>query len=422
MKFINRLLISEIPKDLVGRPAKLVALCIYMSVYLKDFASGFLPPIVSLVFLALGGGVGTVLVLAKIRRKAPVNQASLNVAVCCIAAWCVSMAVTRTWNASNYYIAIVAAFVVVNTAPRFFLKLLVFHFVASVAIQGMEFITGDYFFVYKAADGDLLNEELFGGGMAILRTKGMFQGPLSAVAFGLWMAFIFRGSALFAFGLLLSAYFATGRLGMSAGAVLLLYRFFVKRNDTGKIKILLSLLGVAAIAYALFKVIDADRLDFISAAFNLGNDQNVSRVYFWQKSLIYYLNYSSLEMIFGNFGFIGVREGGTENDFLRIALDNGAVCLVIYLSAILLLLFSRPRRDGASAEIKFMMLMIIALMNIFPYIQSLSSTLLFWIFMFIYLKVGSAAAALAPAPTPTRKKVKKFRKTAAPSTLQAVSP
>jgi hypothetical protein len=126
--------------------------------------------------------------------------------------------------------------------------------------------------------------------------------------------------------------------------------------------------------------IGGDRADFISAAFDLGSDQNLARMFFWLTSIENYLSYPAPAMLFGNFGFVLRGEGATENDFLRMLLDNGALCFVLYACALVTLW--RTRRSPGQIEAAPAVLFIAVAMNLFPFIQSMSSAVLFWVFCF----------------------------------------
>jgi hypothetical protein len=267
-----------------------------------------------------------------------------------------------------------------NTAPRTFIALIVVHLFASLAIQAMEYLTNTYFFVYEAKDGTELDERLYGGGLDLLRAKGLFQGPLSAVAFAAWVAFLYRGRVLFAGLLLISSFLASGRLGIMVAALLLVSRILSARGNIPAKMSRVSVLIVTAILGTLVVTADVDRLHFIATALDQEATQNVSRVYFWITSVDHYVNYDWINIFLGKFGFIR-EQGGTENDFLRILLDNGLVVLLIYLVGLAWVLKAAIQQRSAESVIAFML--IVAMMNVFPFIQSLNSAILFWMFVLI---------------------------------------
>lgn len=351
---------------------------LYTAIYLKDWASQWFSGTASVILLAMGLLTGVVALLMRGPSARPITTSALLVMAAFSAAWLLTLA-TGVVNMSSYYIAIPCAFVIVSLNPRRFTQILLVHLLITLLVAAFEYFSGQYFFIYQADDGTVLDESLFGGSLDIFRAKGMFQGPLSAVAFALWMAFLMRGSVPVGSALFLCAFFASGRLGMLTSTVLIGFRM-LQGGSGSLLRMLPWLLVLTIVAALLFAFSDENRIFFMSSALNLENDQNVSRVYFWLTSLTYYLSYGPLELLFGNYGFILKQEGGTENDFLRLLLDCGLAGFCLYVGAIFVLITQAiQRRDGEDLLIA---LLIVALMNIFPFVQSLSSALLFWIYFF----------------------------------------
>jgi hypothetical protein len=376
---------STFPNDHREKTGIFAVFLIYAAVYLKDIASPFIGNTISLACIGLAFLIGLIGIIFRSDRGSSLNKLSGIVLLLSMLIWFFSTLIGGTINLSSYYLAIPCAFVIVNTAPKFFLKLLVAHFIVSVLIQAYEYGTGSYLFSYVAADGDVLDEKLFGGSLDMMRAKGMFQGPLSAVAFAYWLAFIFRGSLIFSAGLLFSAFFATGRMGMSIALLLLLFRsIFKKQIQVSRSKIFLGLALLAIVFYGLFMLVDEDQMGFITSAYDVDNSQNVSRIAFWGISLQHFLNYSPVEMFFGKFGYIFAQEGGTENDFLRLLLDNGILGFLIYFLPLIIFICSRQKKYRNNSENILIGFLIIFLMNVFPFVQSLSSSLLLWLFIFTY--------------------------------------
>lgn len=361
----------------------LAVVLIYLAIYWKDWASSWgisssMAGMVLAAGLALGFGAWVI-------GRSGSKRVPTLVMGAFVAAWILALAGQSRVNISSYYIAIPCAFVVIHTNPRLLIKLLVIHLALTLVIQAGEYASGKYLFIYQAADGTELNESLFGGGLDVFRAKGMFQGPLSAVAFALWMAFFLRGNVVAAAVLFFCAFFASGRLGMLASSLLVMARLLRGMQRTGSLLRLMPLVVcLGAAAGLLLAYSDANRLFFMLSAIDIGNDQNVSRIYFWLTSLAHFFSYSPQEMLVGNYGFILQKEGGTENDFLRILLDCGLVGLLIYVGAIAALLRAAVRRRDR--EDLLVAILIIVLMNVFPFVQSLSSALLFWVYFFATMR------------------------------------
>jgi hypothetical protein len=371
---------------------------LYAAVYLKDWASIWIGTPVVIGVLGAGLLVGALSIFAGGGAAAPeVQQRSNRVLVLAMVLWAVSMAMQGRPLLSNYYLSVPCAWVAVNCNRDLFLKLLVAHLVATVLIEAYEYVSGSYLFIYVASDGTELDPNLFGGGQDVFRAKGLFQGPLSAVAFALWIAFLYRPRLAAIFGLFAVAFFASGRLGMLTSVVLLASRL-VPGHGIAAGRALLIVPVVILAMVALVATVSEDRLAFIMSALDLENDQNVSRLEFWAVSLSHYLNYDVVEKLFGSYGFIQEEEGGTESDCLRLLLDCGILGLLMYLLAIGRLVLDSLRfrdRDGALVAG-----LIVVLMNVFPFVQSLSSTLLFWVYVFDAARERQAEADDAGAPEP----------------------
>jgi len=355
---------------------------LYISIYIKDVASSWMSNVLAGSLLAIGMVLGFASITMSRRLLAHgAGRYSMPLLAGWLMIWILTLAATGNVNYSSYYVAIPCAIIVVNTRPRFFIKVLLIHLALTLLIQSGEYFGGQYLFIYEASDGTVLDEILFGGGLGIFRAKGLFQGPLSAVAFALWIAFLLRGSVFSVAALFVCAFFASGRLGMLTATLLMLVRLLGNgRSSNGMATKIPLLAGLAVVVGLLFAYSDENRLFFILNALDIGNDQNVSRTTFWLTSLTHYLSYSPLEQLLGNYGFIQLKEGGTENDFLRLLLDCGLLGFLIYFCAIAVLLVrALRRRDREDLAIT---VLIVVLMNIFPFIQSLSSGLLFWVYFF----------------------------------------
>lgn len=359
-------------------PATGATLAIFLGVYLKDLFSAWLSPTLAPALLALGALLGvSVIFLSRGRHTLGVGVWFWSIAL----AWLLSWSATGLVNTSSYYFAIPLALLVLHLNARLFMKLLAVACVTSVVLQIAEYLSEDYLFIFVDRDGAELDHELFGGNVGVFRAKGLAQGPLSAVAFGLWLAFICRKNVLAAALLVSCAFFASGRLGMTIGVLLLAYRLFFSSDMTSYHRWLL-LLGVAVLVTVgqIVLAADAARLEFMASAFDTSNEQTEARFFFWLASVELFMNYSPLQMLLGNYGFVLDELGGTENDLLRILLDNGIIGFLPYAVAVgILLLDAVKLRDFEGLLTVFLILMASML---FPFLQSLPSALLFWVYYF----------------------------------------
>ena len=362
-----------------------VILILYLSVYLKDLGSLFINSSSVIIILIIGCGVGITRIFFKTLAGIKLWPNSFNIIAIFSVFWIVSFVFTQIPNFSSYYLSILIAFIIINTNPRLFIIILLIHFLISISIQSYEYISGQYFFIYEANDGTLLDESLFGGSLDIFRAKGLFQGPLSAVAFSFWIVFLLGGNLLACSLLFLSSFFGAGRLGIFVSLLLFLVSYF-NFNKNIKYKYIYLIIIVSILAL-IFSYGDEIKTNFLVDAFNIDNDQNYSRIEFWLSSLNYYLNYNLNEIIFGKYGFILFKEGGTENDFLRILLDCGLSIFLIYFSSIVYCAYNSSIKKNWFNL--FLIILIFFIMNIFPFIQSLASGILFWLFYFYIIKIGN---------------------------------
>lgn len=367
-------------ESLIGRSS---AFFIYCGIYLKDLIEGFGLPGSPLLFLI----AGTILGLVDVVRRGSMKECGLAYILWIVVVWLGNSILNQNVSTSNYFIAPILAFFVLKTAPRTFVILLVAHLFISLSIQGYEYFTGNYLFVYVSDKAGVLDEKFFSGGADLVRSKGLFQGPLSAVAFSAWMAFYFRRSIVTATLMLLSAYFSSGRLGLVVAFILLITRIFWSDGANRKYWKKLAWFAVVLMAAAaLFYTARDEQQLFIINAINLDSAGNIARISYWNRAVQLFLDYDLLSVLFGRFG--SVKEaGGTESDLLHMLLDNGLSCFIIYIVALAHMFIIALRQR--SNEMVLIALLIFTMMNIFPFIQSISSTLLFWLYLFANLQIAN---------------------------------
>lgn len=366
--------------------SKWIIFGLYVSVFWRDILVLLgLPTWLTLVALIAFTSMGYVKVARNTMHGVPVNINDFTVLVFAIFLWAVSIGKSVIYgddlNLSNYYLAIPIAFLILFLDVRFFFQLISLHVLASLFVSTYEVVNGSYLYDYVANDGTILDSNLFGGGVGVFRAKGLFQGPLSQVAMAYWVCFIFR-SKISAFILFVVAFLSAGRLGLLVGLCYFTWRMVFGKtageNDktsSNITSVYLLLLVLITLPFAVVYV-DSQKIVFISAMFDLSNSQTTSRFEFWNSSLSEFSNYDSLSALFGNFGYIQRMQGGTENDFLRIALDNGLMLLMLYISMFVGMIATSIKRNDL--ELFLIVLTVFLLMNIFPFIQSLNSTLMFW--------------------------------------------
>ena len=368
-------------------PSKFIVLCLYISIFWRDILAFFgVSTTITLIMLIAFTFLGLIRVARNSAYGNPVNINHFIILVFSVLLWALSIGKSildsGQLNLSNYYLAIPVAFIIVSLDARFFFKIVALHLLISILISFYEIISRSYLYDYVAADGTILDSNLFGGGIGVFRAKGLFQGPLSQVAIAYWVCFIYR-QKISAFILFLAAILSSGRLGLLVGSSFFLWRIIQPKslpksnqNPSNFSKNFFLILFVSVALYLSFLSMTDTKIMFISTLFDLSNSQTSSRFEFWSMSINEFLKYDFASIIFGNYGYIQDFQGGTENDFLRIALDNGLILLILYAIIFSLLIFASIKKKDL--ELFIIVMSVFLLMNLFPFIQSLSSTLMFW--------------------------------------------
>ena len=369
------------PRSL-GSGGKLVVVLLYLGVYLRDALRATVGDALPLAALALGLALGSIYIFARLLTASGAGISrtaalALGVAVAC---WVVGVANAGRAFYSSYLFAVPLAFIILHSDPRFFFRVAIAHVLLSIVIQLWEYRAGTYLFTIVDEEGVELSAELFAGATGVTRTKGLFPGPLSAVAFSFWIAFFLRRSVWGALALVACAYLASGRLGMVVGSALLLWRLLSGATDrkAGAVALVIFALLTAQLILGA----DTAKLDFLMLAFDPTSGNNASRVFFWAAALSEYLNYPAMDMLFGRFGYIKGTDIYPESDFLQLLLDHGILGCSLYVFALArLFAIAVQRRD---AEGLVVATLLVAIMNVFPLVQSLFSSIFFWLYILLY--------------------------------------
>lgn len=376
---------------------------LFCGIYLKDFLAAVISSAVSPVLLTIGVLFGAIAIIA--RRDVFQQFNSLLWLAPLIPVWIISSIAAERVNFSNYYVAIPLALMILHLNPRLFIRLVIMAFLGSLLMQVVEYQTKAYFFSSIDSEGEELDAEFFGGSLGVLRAKGLSQGPLSAVALALWVSFFASRNVAAVFLLICCAFLASGRLGMTIGICLLVYRTFISKSLSIKSRLAVLLLSSVLAALAGFLLAsDSARYMFMASAFDVSNDQTTLRFVFWLSSIDLFLNYGWLNKLFGDYGLVINVLGATENDMLRILLDNGLMGFLPYCVATFWMM-SRAIVNRDSDTIGVLLLLLVAT-TLFPFLQSLPSTLLFWVYFFsreldvrrvspeVFMRSSSASASV----------------------------
>ncbi len=224
--------------------------------------------------------------------------------------------------------------------------------ILNIILMGYEFINGSYMYVYVAPDGEVLDEVLFGGHAQVFRAKGIFAGPLSAVAFS-YILLIIRRFDIYSYGIvLITSFLAYGRLGIVIGIF----------GIIGKLKMHEKIIGAVLLFVGL--IVNKGEFQFMYLAFDPVSSNNIGRYEAWYYVLTKLINFNWYEWLIGS-AYLLPQDSSVESDWLRILFTGGvsltlAYCLIIY------------RLTTKKIEL-FLLVMI---MTVFPFVQSLICSVL----------------------------------------------
>lgn len=241
-------------------------------------------------------------------------------------------------------------------------KMLIIIALVNIVLMLYEFYLGEYIYDLIAVDGSVLNSKLFGGHAEIFRAKGLFPGPLSAVAFIYCVALVHDFNKTSSILLLLFGFLTVGRLALLVGFIFLLYN-----ERKSKLMIFVTLLAVVLGFYYY----SGSVTNFILIALDFNSSNNLGRFLAWEYGLGLIFNFSALEFFLGA-SYAVDKSIAFESDWIRILYSTGVFGLIAYGYMI--------------SKIKEVSSLIIALvisiiMFVFPLVQSLAMTLLFSLYI-----------------------------------------
>jgi hypothetical protein len=339
----------------------------YVAIYNRDILREFGIADETLILLFCG------VTLLLFSRKPTAGQAIFASITLCLA---LINYIASTYSVfSNYMIAPIIGMLIARSSLKLFTLLVIVHLIASVLLQFYEYQSGSYLFSVLATDGTELNAEAFAGHIGVMRAKGLFAGPLSAVSFYI-IASLLVSQIWLVLVALIGAALAYGRLGITVLGFLLLALTLGKLKILARTQLILILPFILAITWT--SATNQQHFDFFFRAFDFGSANNISRFLYWGMNADAYLAFNSVHAIFGNAGFAKASFGSTESDFLRILLDSGVSGLALYLIGIFL--FAKYSRDSKPIMV-LKLSIIVTCMMVFPFTQSLGSGVIFWVLL-----------------------------------------
>lgn len=314
----------------------------------------------------------------------------------------------------NLFLAVITALIIYVTDKYFFLKLLYMTLFLQVSLQTYEFLTNSYIYEYSIKFGSI-EADLTLHNMGVFRGKGLFEGPLTASSFAIYLAYFFRHNPLVLFLALYSALLTNSRLGI---LVLLIMNIifivnYVKNKKLSKsmqffIKFFFPFLfifgGYILYNYVIPMMFEPKAVERIYDTFNTGTNSNSMRIYFWLSGIKEYWNYSILHKLFGNSLYFGQKyNGSAESDWIMLFLETGVFGFLMYFLPVAFIFIKSIKMR------KWNLFLIVSLwvLIIFEYrhISSAYTNVLHWLLVFMFIdELNNKPWKI---PTIFKKKVKK---------------
>tara|TARA_B100001123_G_scaffold443870_1_gene591165 strand:- start:70 stop:1254 length:1185 start_codon:yes stop_codon:yes gene_type:complete len=295
------------------------------------------------------------------------------------------------WNnfySVNLYLSFYLACIVYILDIKFFKKLLLGAIFIQVFFQLYEYSTISYLYevVVKAYGNEF---DLGLESMYLLRTKGLFEGPLTASAFAIYVAYIFRHNPYIISLALLSAILSNTRTGIiTITLILIAYMFFKFRINkiSSALIFLIFLIGIFFIySSVLPTILSPAAIERLQEVGEFNNESNFKRVIYWNLGWNFYLNYELQNLFFGCSQCFGMEyNNSAENDWLMFLLELGMMGFLIYaLPIIYIFYYSFYKKDYYA-----LLLISLLILNIFVYrqVSGAQTVILHWILIFSFLK------------------------------------
>ena len=266
------------------------------------------------------------------------------------------------FNISSYILGpIFAFFMPLDWIEKSKRMLIIIAFV-NIGLMIYEHYIGSYIYDLVALDGSILNSKLFGGHAEMFRAKGLFAGPLSAVAYIYCVALFHNFNQKTSILIIIFGFLTVGRLALIIGSI-----HFIYTSKKSKVNILFG----SILMFTVFYNLNESIVTFIVNALDINSSNNLSRFIAWEFGLSLISNFNITEILLGSSNILE-RTVGFENDWIRILYSTGILGLITYIYMIFKL------KEGSSLIV---FLTILGVMFIFPLIQSLTMTLLFSLYI-----------------------------------------
>jgi hypothetical protein len=317
--------------------------------------------------------------------------------LCTLGASAYSYLVVGQINTSCYIWSFWIAFIFAVAGSRWIIIVMLALPFVNFILQCFESATGEVLFTTIARREQFelgTSDWLIGEG--VLRTKGVFQGPLHIVSVSMMMILLLPNVFSTRVIMLLCTYLGAARLGLVL-SVAFFVEWYVRRlkNKSYIVFTLFALLVFCTTPFlpdSFFQNLNLneDRLKFIGILFDFNdNNSNVTRYSAWVNAIQVYSKFDYVSMMFGRFNDIRISfdrlgvGGGTESDWLLLLVDDGLVTFTLYLVSFGY--FLKMLWVNSTERIPILIILFVA-MNLFPCLSFLVGAIEFWLVYFVLME------------------------------------
>jgi len=283
------------------------------------------------------------------------------------------------------YLGIFVAVMTHYYTPNEFKKMLLIVLIINLPFIIYEYFYGKYFFIY--------NREFFGtayDGMelysSLIRTKGLFSGPLTLGIFYLFSILILYKNKIINIIGIIVAFLANARASFLFSILYYLgiFTINIKSKKNFKSFVRLSILCVFVIIIILNTgLITKNATTRIFNAVDFKEESsNLTRVYYWNNAInMYFSEYSIEYIILGNNGLFASKFlNNAESGWLSLLLDNGIMGFCFYFFILMKLIYDAIKNKDYINLLR--LLIMFCCMTIATYHLGRVANLLYWFLIF----------------------------------------
>ena len=274
------------------------------------------------------------------------------------------------------YIGIIPVIWLLKTIPLIKIrKFLILILICNFIIAFYEYFFQTYIYEALASrNGEeiLLSYREISGN--VIRSKGIFAGPLSLANFALGITLIFRKDKYIFILSLLICLMCNARLGILCLAFIYFLDYW-KFN----FKKIFSLFFIAYFLYLIaIYILDTSGLLRIINVFDVQSNNHTMRLYFMTSAVSLFSDYSLFEMLFGNSGALLAKVGNNaESGWLTLLVENGVIGLLFYLG-FWIYAFLKSIRLKLDSELSSLIILFVIMVSQ-TYYLSVIGPFLFWV-------------------------------------------